>query len=157
LVNAVNRLFQSLLNTVGRGTHRPVSGWLPNAVVPGFPIAPNRVSFADNTQRVFGIARTPAQPRIRPRKTQATKLGGQRPRFCIARDAAGIWTLTGASREPAVQFSDLTVAISYARQDAGAAEADIELRVDGFYAFVHQPEGWPHRICAPARSTRTHH
>ena len=50
-----------------------------------------------------------------------------------------------------------TVAISYARQDAGAAEADIELRVDGFYAFVHQPEGWPHRICAPARSTRTHH
>lgn len=146
----MKRLFQSLLSALGRGTYRPASGWLLNAAVPGFPIARNGMSFAGGRQSVFGIA----QPRISRRDAHPTPVGGQRPRFCFTRDAAGIWTLTGASHEPAVQFSDLAVALSYARQDAGAAEADIELWVDGFYAFVHQTEGWPHRICAPARTAR---
>ena len=150
----MNRLFQSLLSAVRRGTHRPVSGWLLNAVVTGFPIGRNGVNFAGGRQSVFGIARPSAQLRTRRRERQPTLARDQRPRFCFTRNTAGIWTLTGASREPAIQFSDLAVAISFAREDASAAEADIELWVDGFYAFVHQTEGWPHRICAPARSAR---
>ena len=72
-------------------------------------------------------------------------------RFCLTRNAAGIWRLTGGSLESAVDFFDLAGAISFARAEARGAEADIEIWADGFYAFVHQTEGWPHRICAPAR------
>jgi hypothetical protein len=71
--------------------------------------------------------------------------------FCLTRNAAGVWRLTGTARESAVDFFDLADAISFARAEARGAEADIEIWAGGFYAFVHQTEGWPHRICAPAR------
>jgi hypothetical protein len=152
----MNHLFRSLLDAFGKVTHLPASSWSLNAAVPGFPTTGSGMSFAAAGSGAFGIHRNPEQPRIRRRKERPIAVVGQRPRFCFTRDASGIWTLTGASREPAVRFFDLAVAISFAHQDAGAAEADIELWAEGVYAFLHQTAGWPHRICVPARSARHH-
>ena len=114
------------------------------------------MSFAAGGSGAFGIHRTLAQAKTQWREERPTAVAGQRPRFCLTRDTAGIWTLTGPSSEPATRFSDLAVAIAFAREDAGAAAADIELWADGFYVFVHQTKGWPHRICAPAKRTANH-
>jgi hypothetical protein len=72
--------------------------------------------------------------------------------FSLRYDAPGPWILSGAQRESCVHFLDLAAALSFARDDSGAEEADIELWVDGLYIFVHQSRGWPHRLCAPATS-----
>jgi hypothetical protein len=75
-------------------------------------------------------------------------------RYEVRYDAPGPWILSGARCEGCVHFHDLAAALSFARDDSGAGEADIELHVDGFYIFVHQSRGWPHRLCAPATSAR---
>lgn len=49
--------------------------------------------------------------------------------------------------EAFVEFDNLPTALSFARADADATEADIELWMGGTYVFVHQPTGWPHRLC----------
>jgi hypothetical protein len=72
--------------------------------------------------------------------------------FLLRYDAPGPWILSGARCEDSVHFPDLAAALSFARDDASAEEADIELWVDGLYIFVHQSRGWPHRLCAPATS-----
>ena len=71
-------------------------------------------------------------------------------RFSLRYDAPGPWILSGARCEASLRFGDLAAALSYARTDADAEEADIELRVDGLYIFVHQAQGWPHRLCVPS-------
>jgi len=44
-------------------------------------------------------------------------------------------------------FESLTAALASARATAADAETDIEIwGPDGFYVFVHQPQGWPRRI-----------
>jgi hypothetical protein len=149
----MNRLFRSLLAAVGKAMHRPASSWSLNAAVPGFPTTGSGMSFAAAGSGAFHIRRTLAQAGKQWREEWPTAGAGQTRHFRFTRDAPGIWTLTGASNEPAIRFSDLAVAISFAREDAGAAEADIELWADGFYVFVHQTKGWPHRICAPAKRT----
>lgn len=84
-----------------------------------------------------------ATDRVRPRL---------RRRFSLRCDRAGNWILTGALSDEFVQFTDLPAALSFARADADAGEADIELWVDGLYIFVHQAKGWPHPLCGmPAR------
>src|SRR5271155_4690318 len=75
-------------------------------------------------------------------------------RFSLRYDAPGPWILSGAQRESCVHFRDLAAALSFARDDSGAEEADIELWVDGLYIFVHQWRGWPHRLCASTTSGR---
>jgi hypothetical protein len=71
--------------------------------------------------------------------------GGPR-RFSITGDG-GRWALEGVGRRLPLLFADLASALAYARRDSDAAEATIELRVDGVYVCVHQPRGWPRRIC----------
>jgi hypothetical protein len=70
--------------------------------------------------------------------------------FSLRYDAYGAWTLSRAGCETSIHFRDLTAALSFARDDADAGEADIELWVEGLYIFVHQARGWPQRLCAPA-------
>ena len=55
--------------------------------------------------------------------------------------------LTGVLSDERVEFGDLPTALSFARADAKAGEADIELWIEGLYIFVHQDEGWPRPIC----------
>ena len=74
--------------------------------------------------------------------------------FSLRYDAPGPWILTGARCEACAHFRDLAAALSFARDDAGAGEAEIELWVEGLYIFVHQARGWPQRLCAPATTAR---
>jgi hypothetical protein len=71
---------------------------------------------------------------------------GELRRFAISRDDCGRWMLEGSAGAPPF-FTDLASALAFARRDSDAAAAIIELRVDGVYACVHQPKGWPQRIC----------
>jgi hypothetical protein len=73
--------------------------------------------------------------------------------FFLRYDAPDAWTLRGARCETSLQFRDLAAALSFARDDSDAGEADIELWVEGLYIFVHQTRGWPQRLCAPAGTT----
>ena len=149
----MNRLLHHLLrNALGKGIHRPVSSRLSYVAIAGFPISQYWSSFAGIRSGVPGTAGTPMQLRRIGSETLPAAENAPLPRFRFTRDVTGTWILTGIAGQPAVHFSDLAVAISYARQDADAAEADIELWADGFYVFVHQTEGWPHRICAPTNA-----
>jgi hypothetical protein len=60
--------------------------------------------------------------------------------------------LNCADTGKSVEFDDLASALAFARAEAEEKSADIELLVDGLYIFIHQPEGWPHAVCAPPRS-----
>jgi hypothetical protein len=73
-------------------------------------------------------------------------------RFSLVGYAAGGWTLNCADTAKSVEFDDLASALAFARAEAEEKSADIELLVDGLYIFIHQPEGWPHAVCAPPRS-----
>lgn len=78
-------------------------------------------------------------------------LRGERPagicRFALSRNAAGQWSIEGGLPGSPPSFDDLASALAFARREVDAAEAMIELRVDGLYVCVHQPRGWPQRIC----------
>jgi len=69
----------------------------------------------------------------------------------VSYDGRFTWLLSGDAIGPTRTFSSLPEAISCARELTDAAEAMIEMRIDGFYACVHQERGWPHRIHAPDR------
>lgn len=69
-------------------------------------------------------------------------------RYSLRCEPSGCWTLTGALGGNHIEFDDLRTALSFARADAHGGAADLELWVDGLYIFVHQAQGWPHRICA---------
>jgi len=62
------------------------------------------------------------------------------------------WELVGDAVGGTSRFASLPAAIDSARKATHTAEALIELRIDDFYACVHQDAGWPHPICAPAKT-----
>ena len=66
-------------------------------------------------------------------------------RLSISYDGS-TWSLGGDAIGLTRTFSSLPDALACARDLTGAAEALIELRIDGIYACVHQAAGWPHRI-----------
>jgi hypothetical protein len=55
----------------------------------------------------------------------------------------------GLSPQPATHLPSLSASIDYARRQCAEAPATIELIVDGFYAVVHQEDGWPRQLVAP--------
>src|SRR5215470_17483367 len=62
-------------------------------------------------------------------------------------ELSGACILTSTPAAAAVHFESLTAALASARATAADAETDIEIwGPDGFYVFVHQPQGWPRRI-----------
>jgi hypothetical protein len=67
-------------------------------------------------------------------------------RLKICRDDRGTWTVHGLSQHPLAQFPSLSASLDYARRECAAAPATIELLIDGFYAVVHQEDGWPRRL-----------
>ena len=78
---------------------------------------------------------------------------GMRPRRFAITNHGSRWTLEGLGHRQPLTFPDLASALAHARRESDADEAMIELRVDGLYVCVHQPKGWPQRICgtrAPA-------
>ena len=67
-------------------------------------------------------------------------------RLKICRDRWGTWNVRGLSQHPLAQFPSLSASLDYARRECAAAPATIELEIDGFYAVVHQEDGWPRRL-----------
>ena len=49
---------------------------------------------------------------------------------------------------PAAHFPSLSASIDYARKSCNAAQATVELFVDGMYIVVHQERGWPRQLVA---------
>jgi hypothetical protein len=47
------------------------------------------------------------------------------------------------------RLPSLAASVDYARRECAAAPATIELMIDGFYAVVHQRNGWPHNLVGP--------
>jgi hypothetical protein len=82
--------------------------------------------------------------------SQTSAVAPEPRRFLLARQPEGGWVLTSEANPSVRQFNDLPSALAFARAAAESKEADIELWVDGFYIFVHQPTGWPHAVCAPS-------
>jgi hypothetical protein len=70
-------------------------------------------------------------------------------RIQIRREGLDSWGVYGLSSEPAAHFRSLAASIDHARRRCAAAPATVELMVDGFYAVMHQTEGWPRPIIAP--------
>jgi hypothetical protein len=64
-------------------------------------------------------------------------------RLKICRDRWGTWSVHGLSPLPVAHLPSLSASFDYARRECAAAPATIELEVDGFYAVVHQEDGWP--------------
>jgi hypothetical protein len=61
----------------------------------------------------------------------------------ICRDASGTWSVHGLSPLPVAHLPSLSASLDYARRECAAAPATIELLIDGFYAVIHQENGWP--------------
>lgn len=64
----------------------------------------------------------------------------------ICHDGSGSWSVHGLSSRPVQHLPSLPASIDYARRQCGEAPATIELIVDGFYAVVHQKDGWPRQL-----------
>jgi len=64
-------------------------------------------------------------------------------RLKICRDVSGTWSVHGLSPLPVAHLPSLSASFDYARRECAAAPATIELVIDGFYAVVHQEDGWP--------------
>jgi hypothetical protein len=71
----------------------------------------------------------------------------------ICHDGSGSWSVHGLSSQPAQHLPSLPASIDYARRQCGGAPATIELIADGFYAVVHQKDGWPRQLVAPEAET----
>jgi hypothetical protein len=70
----------------------------------------------------------------------------------ISYDGSSTWLLEGDAVGPTRTFNTLSEALAYARELTHATETLIELRISGFYACIHQEQGWPRRIQAPERT-----
>jgi hypothetical protein len=70
-------------------------------------------------------------------------------RVSLSCDDAETWRLDGEVVGATRSFGSLSEALACARALTDAGETLIELRVSGFYACVHQSQGWPRRIQAP--------
>jgi len=73
--------------------------------------------------------------------TEKTDAVGLHLRIC--RNTCGTWSVHGLSPLPAAHLPSLSASLDYARRECAAAPATIELLIDGFYAVVHQENGWP--------------
>src|SRR5882724_9213021 len=60
----------------------------------------------------------------------------------ICHNTCGTWSVHGLSPLPAAHLPSLSASLDYARRECAAAPATIELLIDGFYAVVHQENGW---------------
>jgi len=58
-------------------------------------------------------------------------------------DLWGTWSVHGLSPLPVSHLPSLSASLDYARRKCAAAPATIEFEIDGFYAVVHQEDGWP--------------
>jgi hypothetical protein len=67
----------------------------------------------------------------------------------IVHEPAGSWAVCGLADKPVAHLPSLAASVDYARRECAAAPATIELMIDGFYAVVHQRDGWPHNLVAP--------
>ena len=67
-------------------------------------------------------------------------------RFRIDMKPSGACSLASTPEGAALPFESLAAALASARITAADAEADIEIWMDEFYMFVHQPQGWPRCI-----------
>jgi hypothetical protein len=72
----------------------------------------------------------------------------------ICHDPCGTWRVHGLSPLPAAHLPSLSASLDFARRECAAAPATIELLIDGFYAVVHQENGWrrPPLVSDPERS-----
>ena len=70
-------------------------------------------------------------------------------RLQICYDLGGSWGVHGLSAQSATHLPSLSASVDYARRECQGAPATIELMVDGFYAVVHQENGWPRQLVAP--------
>jgi hypothetical protein len=82
-------------------------------------------------------------------------------RLKICRDRWGTWSVHGLSPLPVAHLPSLSASFDYARRECAAAPATIELEVDGFYAVIHQEDGWPrppivHEAKGPPRVDHGH-
>jgi hypothetical protein len=66
----------------------------------------------------------------------------------IVHNRAGTWTVQGLPTRPVARLGSLAESIEYARRESHASPAAIELMVDGFYAVLHQEQGWPQQRLA---------
>ena len=73
--------------------------------------------------------------------TEMTDPVGLRLRIC--RNNCGTWTLHGLAPATTTHLPSLSASLDYARRECGAAPATVELLIDGFYALIHQEDGWP--------------
>src|SRR5262249_54853669 len=64
-------------------------------------------------------------------------------RLKICPDLWGTWSVHGLSPLPVSHLPSLSASFDYARRKCAAAPATIEVEIDGFYAVVHQEDGWP--------------
>jgi hypothetical protein len=75
----------------------------------------------------------------------------------ICSDGCGTWSVHGLSPQPKMHLPSLAASIDYARRECAEAPATIELIIDGFYAVVHQENGWPRQLVTseaePSRPT----
>jgi hypothetical protein len=93
-------------------------------------------------------AAAPKSPGPRPSAPRRFTLSCQRAGWLLSADGTGTTQL---------QFADLAAALAHARDIAGGKPSDIELWADGLYVFIHQTEGWPHRITRAAPPPRRSH
>jgi hypothetical protein len=66
----------------------------------------------------------------------------------IVHEPAGSWSVHGLANRPVAYLPSLAASVDYARRECAEAPATIELMIDGFYAVVHQQDGWPRRLVA---------
>jgi hypothetical protein len=67
----------------------------------------------------------------------------------IVHEPAGSWTVRGLANRPVAHLPSLAASVDYARRECAEAPATIELMIDGFYAVVHQQDGWPRQLVGP--------
>jgi hypothetical protein len=82
-------------------------------------------------------------PRFDARGGAVKRSGTKSLQLKICRDLSGTWSLHGLSSLPVANLPSLSASFDYARRECAAAPATIELVIDGFYAVVHQEDGWP--------------
>jgi hypothetical protein len=82
-------------------------------------------------------------PRFGARGGAVGRSGMKSLRLKICRDVSGTWSVHGLSPLPVAHLPSLSASFDYARRECAAAPATIELVIDGFYAVVHQKDGWP--------------
>jgi hypothetical protein len=91
----------------------------------------------------------PIHPRFGARGGAVERSSTKSLRLKICRDVSGTWSVHGLSPLPVAHLPSLSASFDYARRECGAAPATIELVIDGFYAVVHQKDGWPRPPIVP--------